>query len=410
MNTAPAPAPERVEVALRHWLDEHGVASYDPYDGLDCGPPWSLVKRSRLVARLWTQTIKRSPLNLRPLVGIQPHVSAKSLADLAAAALLRQRLGGDPGAGATARELLGALRLAVLPGHRGACWGMPTAYVSRYIAVEAQTPNLFWSVVAAQAFLEAFEMEGDRSDLGLARSVADFIRGDLGGVDEGDGGVWFRYFAHHEAAVYNVTALAGAFLLRLSRHTGESDLASLGRRALHFVLQHQNGDGSWDYARGLEGRWVDGFHSGYVLEALLQAVLLESNPQWEAALRRGVRFYHEQLFTADHLPRYLAGRLHPIEVQNCAQAIQTLALLCWWDAKELERAQAVTQAVTGLLFRFTRQGSEEAGYFLLSRGRFVTNPLPAVRWGQAPMLLALTHLRAAAAGLRPAWESAEPRA
>jgi len=402
------PGPQRTEAALQRWLEEHGLASYDPYDGLACAAPWSIVRRHQLTARLWTQLIKKSPINLRPFVGIEPRVSAKSLADLAAAALLRHRLGDGPDAMRQARDLLSRLRTACLPGYAGACWAMATPYVSRYVEAGPDTPNLFWSVSAAGSFLDAYELERDPADLALARSVIDFVQHDLGSVDDGQGGVWFRYFAAHEAAVHNVAALTGALLLRVASHTQEADLAALGHGAFRFVLGGQNPDGSWNYARGPRGRWIDGFHTGYVLEALLQAVLMERDPDLEAALGRGVHFYLDRLFSPSHLPCYTADRFFPIDVQNCAQAVQTLAKLSLWQPDIMARAQAVTEAVTRALFVFTRRDVDEAGYFLMSRGRWVTNRVSAVRWGQAPMLLALTHLRAASVGLGAARASARP--
>jgi hypothetical protein len=51
-----------------------------------------------------------------------------------------------------------------------------------------------------------------------------------------------------------------------------------------------------------------------------------------------------------------------------------------------------------------RESASDAGYFMLSRGRLLVNRLPAVRWGQAPMLLALLSTQAAERGLRPMWE------
>jgi len=398
-----------VEAELRRWLDEAGYASWDPYDGLSCSTPWSLVRRSRLAARVWTQCIKSSPINLRPLFGIRPRVLTKSLSDLASAAIMRHRLGIDPLARSAAHDFLARLRAEVRPGYSGACWALATPYVTRYIDSGPNQPNLFWTLNAAVSFLEAYELEGRATDLDLARSACDFIRRDLGSVDEGERGVWFRYFVGHDAVVYNVAALTGALFERVARHTGEPDLATIGERALHFVLQHQNPDGSWYYARGAAGRWVDGFHTGYVLEALLQSALVHGRDDVRAGLHRGVEFYLKNMFTPAHLPRYTADSLYPIEVQNCAQAIQTLAKLCWLDRDILTRAEGVTQAVVASLYHRVRSGERPAGYFLTSRGRWFRNALPMVRWGEAPMLLALTYLLAARRGLPPSWEQAPAR-
>jgi hypothetical protein len=399
MSTVPQDDLEQVEIELRRWLETTGYASWDPYDGLACAAPWSLVRRSRLAARLWTQVVKGSPLNLRPWVGIRPRLLSRSLSDLASAALLRHRAGLDPGALDQAHDLLRRLRAEALPGWSGACWALATPYVTRYIDARGNDPNLFWTLGAATTFLEAWDLERRDEDLALARSAVDFISKDLGWVDEGEAGVWFRYFAGQDATVYNVAALTGAFLQRVARCTGEAELGELGGRALRFVVRHQNADGSWFYARGPQGRWVDGFHTGYILEALLRAVHVEGDTALEAALRRGVDFYVRSLFAPDDVPRYAADRLYPLDVQNCAQAIQTLAKLSALEGEHLQRAERVARAVVARLYRRTRNGPEAMGFFIASRGRWTSNRLPYVRWGEAPMLRAHATLLAARRGV-----------
>jgi hypothetical protein len=92
------------------------------------------------------------------------------------------------------------------------------------------------------------------------------------------------------------------------------------------------------------------------------------------------------MFTSDDTPRYTSRATYPIEVQNCAQAIQTLARLADLLPEARQRAGRVAARVVAQLFLPRR------GYFLLSRGRTFRNALPAIRWGQAPMFLALAHL------------------
>jgi len=393
---------EAIAAALRRWLEEARYASYDPYDALTAAFPWSLARHRRFTARALTQVVRTSPVNLRPLLGIRARVLSKTWSDLASAALWRRRRGA--GSAEEAQRFLDRLRADIVPGHAGACWALATPYVTRFTRSPGGDGNVFWTINAAVAFLEAYELDGRAEDLAVARSALDFVQRDLGVVDEGEAGVWLRYFKNHDACVYNVTALGGALLRRVARHTGEPELDELGRRAVRFVIHNQSADGSWPYARGPQGAWVDGFHTGYVLEALLECALLHEDVDARRALGRGVEFYTRCLFDADDVPRYEQRSRWPIDVQNCAQAIQTLARLAWLDARYLERADRVAAAVVRELWIWTRAAEPRAGYFAASRGRHVTNRIALVRWGQAPMLLALESLFAARAGLRPSWE------
>jgi hypothetical protein len=303
---------------------------------------------------------------------------------------------GVPGATARIHERLDALRQRRVPVANGIAWGMDLPYVSRFVTASPTTPNLFQTMNAAAAFLAGYEATGEEAYLATAFWVVDFVERELGRLEDSPTRVAWRYYPGHDACVYNVNALLGAWLQRLGRLAGRDDLVSLGRRTLQFVVTGQNPDGSWSYESGPRGRWVDGFHTGYVLESLLQAVHIEGDSACAAGLKRGIRYYAAHLITPTGLPRYTDRSILPIDVQNCAQAIQTLAQLGRLDPHFLPRACQTADLVIQKLFRWSRQGPEPEGYFLLARGRWFANRLPAVRWGQAPMLLALTHLQDAA--------------
>ena len=54
---------------------------------------------------------------------------------------------------------------------------------------------------------------------------------------------------------------------------GQTELA---KKAMAYTVSHQLPDGSWWYAEAPNLRWVDNFHTGYVLESLAVFALLEA--------------------------------------------------------------------------------------------------------------------------------------
>jgi len=387
--------------ALDQWMVQNDYRSWDPYDGLTS--PWlAPVRRVPLLARVCLQGVKRSPWNLRPLLGIRKRLYTKTLSDLVAASCI------DPHPAVDVvdriRQHADALLARRLGGHPGSCWGMDLPYVSRFTSASADTPNLFQTVNAMLALLDAAARIDDTTYRDAAADVVPFLERGLGRlVSDGERIVW-RYYPGQDAVVHNVNALVGMALLRLSRAVQDTDIEAMACATLQGVVASQNEDGSWWYAVGPEGRWIDGFHSAYVLEALLEAVHLRDEPSWSTALDRGMQYYKAHLLEPDGLPRYYDTGLYPIDIQNCAQAIQLLARwTCSRDATMWQTAHDAFAATCRVLLVEEADGRRVR--FRLQRGRWLSNDLPAIRWGLAPMLLALRWLQRAAERCDPAASS-----
>ena len=319
----------------------------------------------------------------------------KSLSDLASAHLLLQRLDGQARHRERARACLEALAARRLAGLAGACWGADLPYASRFTVATPATPNLFQTVNAAAAFLDAHEAEGEAGDLALATCVVDFVEHDLGRLEEDAGHVSWRYYPGREVLVYNVNASLAAFLCRLARCTGRGELAVLAGRTMAGVVAAQNADGSWYYAREPRGRWVDGFHTGYVLEGLLEYRRMEEDAAAQGALERGLAFYRQRLLEPTGLPRYTDRALYPIDVQSCAEAVQLLSKLAVSQPGMLPLAERAWAESAARLLVWGGPAAAPRAHLRLQRGRFLQCALASVRWGQAPMLLALAWLSTA---------------
>ena len=64
---------------LDGWLEEHDWKAYDPFDGLSARLPGNLIRNNRYLGIALQQLVKRSPVNLRPLLGIRPATSSKGM-------------------------------------------------------------------------------------------------------------------------------------------------------------------------------------------------------------------------------------------------------------------------------------------------------------------------------------------
>ena len=65
--------------ALERWGNARGWCGPDPYDALNAQRLPKVVWKSPLALRVVTQTVKRSPLNLRPLLGIPSGLARRRL-------------------------------------------------------------------------------------------------------------------------------------------------------------------------------------------------------------------------------------------------------------------------------------------------------------------------------------------
>jgi len=372
---------------LDDWATARAWVGSDPYEGLNATRFTGRLRRSALGRRVVMQTVKRSPVDLRPLLGIEPEPNAASTAWLVSAYSrggFLPRAEADDKLGRTLR-LLSSLRS---PGYEEPCWGYPFDVQTRVLFMARDSPNTIASAYAGHALLDAHERSGDEQALRMAEATARFFLRHVPqtSMPEGD---YFGYAPGDRSPIHNANMHVAGFLARLAGRLDDGEeFAAAARGALAYTLAHQRPDGSWPYGEHGNLRWTDGFHTGYVLDSLrLCADAGLDGGAAEDAWLRGLEFYRHRLFLDDGTPRYSASSVYPIDTQSAAQAIQTLSIGADHDPALAGLAWKVFDFAMARLRR-------RDGLFIFQRRRLWTNRTPHLRWVVAPMLLALTYLTA----------------
>jgi hypothetical protein len=398
--------------SLWHWCRAHDFAGYDPYDALNSrlfqATP---LKHSRIARLVWTQLLKRSPLNFRRLALVPAERNPKGTALFALAALADYRRLRSIEAETDARALLDDLLAAHLTSKSGAaCWGYNFDWQSRSFFASLGTPTVVPTAFAARAFMEAARAFGDESYLQGARSACDFILGDLNRSEESADEVCFSYSPLDRTRVFNASLLAGEVLASVGALTGENDLVDEGMRAARYVVRRQSADGSWAY--GVDGyqSWADNFHTAFVLASLSRimrsvAAAVDSSTEHEltaetqsaqrsrrefvseaeSALRRGYDFWRERFFLANGWPKYFPDRLYPADAHSTGAALVALVELQSLDSGATELADKIARwAIENL--------RDPRGFFYYQRRRFHTVRTPYMRWSEAWMMYGLARL------------------
>ena len=363
---------------LRYCRSESWVG-YDPYDGLNSPLARSFPFRSRLARTLLTQLVKRSPLNLRPLLGIHKELNPKGVAVAARALMLLAE-----GAEADLPFLMNQLASMRSRDYREACWGYNFDWQSRAFFAPRGTPNVVCTAFAAQAYLDRYEKTGSDADLETAASACRFLlnRINRSASDDDHKECCFSYTPLDHSRVHNVNLLAAELLARTFTKTGEPEFREAAEQAVRFTLSRRRVDGSWPYGEARSQAWVDGFHTGFVLVSLKHLIDYLDGESWRDALDAGYRFYQKRFFLADGTPGYYHERLYPLDVHSAAQGVITFV--------EMKDLMPDADAMADRVVRWTiRNLQDPAGFFYFQRHRFYTNRISYMRWAQAWMLYAL---------------------
>ena len=374
---------ERIYDRLYVWCVARGFAGFDSFDALNSrlfqATP---LKNYRLPRLAFTQLVKRSPVNLRPLLLVPPGVNAKAVALFALAEISRYRATGDRHHAANGRELLGdLLELGIREGDTLA-YSYNFDWQSRVFFAPKGTPTIVPTAFASQAFAEGAAGFNDARYTDAVQQIASFAATRLNRQVETDDEICFSYTPIDESQIFNASLLAGECLTR----SDDPEHHELARKAVNFVVRRQRVDGAWSYGGGDHQAWVDNFHTAYVLQSIRRiSDALGSSDEIERAYQKGLEYWLTNFFLTDGTPKYYDDNIYPVDIHSAAVAIAALV-----ELGEVDLAKKVAEWTA-------RKMLDVDGFFYYRLGRAIVDQTAFMRWGQAWMAYALARLMEAEA-------------
>jgi hypothetical protein len=373
--------------ALAEWCKTRDYAGHDPFDGLNSSVFQATPLKNWRTARLsWVQFVKRFPFNLRPWLGIQPGHNAKGLALFALARVSEFRRSRTEQAEKEARYLLDKLTASRINGYAGACWGYNFGWQGRAFYAPLGTPTIVPTAFAARAFIEAADVL-DETYMRQARSVCDFILGNLRETETGDDEVCWSYSPLDRTRVLNASLLAAEVLGVVGTQRGEPELQEWARRGVNYVLNRQWADGSWPYGGDSYQGWTDNFHTAFILSSLvrLREAIGDTDGRIADSIRRGYEFWNTHFFSPDGWPKYYHDKIYPADTHSTGAAVAVLLELTEFDPDATRHATHLAK------WALANMRSPD-GSFYYQKHQSYTNKIPYMRWSQAWMMYALARL------------------
>ena len=369
---------ERIYDRLFAWCEARRFAGFDPFDALNSRVfQFTPLKNYRLPRLTLTQIVKRSPIDLRPLLGILAGVNPKGVALFALGELSRFRVTSDERHALNARHLLDRLLELGIRAGEGLAFGYNFDWQSRMFFAPEGTPTVVPTAFASQAFAEGAEAFGDERFADAVQQIAKFAATRLNCPIGTDDEICFSYTPLDESVIYNASLLAAECLMR----SEDSEHHEPACKAVNFVIRRQRDDGAWSYGADVSQGWVDNFHTAYVLQSIRRiADRLRTSDEIEEAFERGKEYWLTRFFVDNGTPKYYDKQTYPIDIHSAAVAIAALA-----ELNEVELARKVADWTI-------RHMLDVDGFFYYRLGRIVVDQTPFMRWGQAWMAYALARL------------------
>jgi len=287
-----------------------------------------------------------------------------------------------------AMHFLTALRESRCRGFNEYCWGYPFDWVWHGGTIKAQTPLITSTPYVYEAFLQVNEVQPQDEFRQVLASIAQHVSNDIKDFQTSTIASSCSYTPFSGGGVLNAAAYRAFLLTSASRVLSKDEYWLKAERNVNFVCENQNPDGSWPYAvDGVRG-FVDHFHTCFVMKALAKIYALTGYKACGDALAKGVKYYLNNLFAADGLPKPFskAPRLtvYKRELYDCAECIN----LCLLLRDEFPQLETTLQVVIGGILN---EWVKPDGSFRSRRLYWGWDNVPMHRWGQSQMFRSLAY-------------------
>ena len=265
-------------------------------------------------------------------------------------------------------------------------WGYPWDTQTRWSHYPGGSPNVVATAFSANALAEAAVTFDEPAWRARAERAARWVACELFLPEEG----YFAYHGHSDRLVHNANLLGAALVHELAPEAPGAPEAV--RIATARTLDAQRDDGTWPYGEAAGLEWVDGFHTGYVLDSLCR--LEGVDPRIPSAIERGARVYMSDFFDSEGRARLWRGKRYPEDSHSAGTGMTVLTRLAQRDLVPTETVSRVAQyTLMDMMHRNC--------HAIFRRQRWGTTRVFYIRWCDAPVALGLASAAALLEGSSP---------
>lgn len=381
---------------LQSYCESEQFKGWDPYDGLNSKVFQALpfLKNSALCRLVVIQGFKRSPINFRKIAMVPKEYNAKGIGlflqgycNLYKTVCDNQQLQDAFGTQAQLMDKIDELAELLITlqskGYSGACWGYNFDWQARRLFLFPKyTPTVVATCFCATALMDAYEVTGNKKYLDIALSSADFVIKDLHRTDFKNGFLFSYSPLPGNDTVFNASLLGSKLLACCYHYTGDEELKRLAEASVKACCEAQSEDGSWVYGMLPVQSWIDSFHTGYNLDALITYEEMTGDITYHSNIEKGFEFYIKSFFEPDGCPKYYHDRKYPIDIHCPGQLFVTLERLHKFDEYHILAENVLNWTVEHM--------QDKKGYFYYQLKQGMNSKIPYMRWSNAFMFNALT--------------------
>lgn len=353
-------------------------SGHDPFDGLNSRFFNYLPSLKKGIFGLaWLQLHKRSPINLRDLCRVPHRRNPKGVALFILGLLQDYQRTGD------FSYLNDAIRLADwlltqqsdTENWKYPCWGYHFDWNARAFYVDKGKPNIITTVYVARALYALGLLTNKSVYMDVAFKTADFIVSRLYVENDSNQG-FFAYIPGEQVLVHNANLWGAAWVGQVAQLTDNEAYKTLSIGAANCSLKHQHENGSWNYGTRHHHQFIDGFHTGYNLEALTILKETLATELFDDAIAQGFDFYKKSFFEENGTVKYYHNSRYPLDMHSVSQAIFTL-LKVGSTEEDVELTKLAVEQATKTLYLPGK------GRFAYQKTRYFINKVDYIRWTQA---------------------------
>ena len=357
-------------------------AGQDPFDSLNSRffKSFEFLRKS-VIGLVWTQLHKRSIVNLRPLCLVPKGRNPKGIGLFILGLLEDYKRTHDKTYLNEAIELADWLLTAQSnlsdegkAQWQHACWGYHFDWNARAFFVPKGKPNVITTIYVAQALYALGELINEALYIDVALDSAHFIVKTL--YTEYENRQFFAYIPGETAFVHNASLWGAAWVAFMANKTHNDEYKQLALTVARQSVKEQFDDGSWVYGARHHHQFIDGFHTGYNLEALHMISEALAINEFDEAIKNGLAYYKTHLFEDDGIAKYYHNNRYPLDMHCVSQAIFTL-LKVGGTADDVAMAKKIIDKSIDTLYMPAKQR------FVYQKHKYFTNKINYIRWTQA---------------------------